>query len=202
MNEERVMQVRDEISRLWHRTMSTWHKQPNSGFRTLDHYFAFCAAKDWIQDTAEAIFTHRKSGFSSDRYQAYIELWGVLQALFVQQDAIEEMFYAVELDWVPPKKASAWRALRDLRNLVAGHPTRQGNSPVRRSVTPRAAMSYSSIGVKVYEQGRSRSEQLNIGDMIDAYDDEAAAYLQQVLEKLEAQIGSLQMQNAPETGAF
>lgn len=202
MNEAKVMQVRDEISGLWHRTMPTWHKQPSSGFRTLDHYFAFCAAKDWLQDTAEAIYTHRRSGFSADRYQAYIELWGVLQALFVQQDAIEEMYYAVELDWVPPKKDSAWRALRDLRNLVVGHPTRQGNSPVRRSVTPRAAMTYLRISVKVYEQGRSRSQQLLLGDMIDAYDDEAAAYLHRVLEKLEAQIGSPQMENAPETGAF
>lgn len=203
MNEARVMQVRDEISSLWHRTMPTWHKQPNSGFNSLDHYMAFCVAKDWLQDAGEALLVHRTRGFSANHYQAYIELWGILQALFVQQDATKQMYYAVELSWVNPEKITAWDTLRDLRNLVGGHPTKQGRSPVvRRSVTPRATMTYSNIGVMVYEQGHCRSEQLRLGDMIDAYDDEAAAYLQQVLEKLQAQIGRPQMQNAPETGAF
>lgn len=83
----------------------------------------YCVAKDTIQDTAEGLLAHRKHGFVDDVYRRYIEYYGVLQAVYMQQDAIEAIF---NLFMTPEKIDFAglprWGKLRDLRNDTVGHP--------------------------------------------------------------------------------
>jgi hypothetical protein len=47
-----------------------------------------------IQDTGESVAAHLECGFSSDPLSTYIEFWGVMQAIFIQ-DAICELHKAV-----------------------------------------------------------------------------------------------------------
>ena len=58
-------------------------------------YAAYYTAMYLIADTGESIDTHMKRGFSCDPHMAYIEFWGVLQANFIQQDAIKELYESV-----------------------------------------------------------------------------------------------------------
>lgn len=58
-------------------------------------YAAYYTAMYLIQDTGESVWAHMKRGFSSDPHIAYIEFWGVMQAIFIQQDAISELYEAV-----------------------------------------------------------------------------------------------------------
>ena len=69
-------------------------------------------------------------GFSSDPWLAYIEFWGVMQAIFIQQDAIKEIYEAVIGSKLQISKQSGWWKVREIRNLCAGHPgkTRQRGS--------------------------------------------------------------------------
>ena len=61
-----------------------------------------------IQDTGELVQSHMKHGFSSDPWLAYIEFWGVMQAIFIQQDAINEFYEAMDaLLFV--KRQFSWR---------------------------------------------------------------------------------------------
>jgi len=48
-----------------------------------------------LQDTSESLYVHRIKGFANDPHEAYIEFWGVMQAIFIQQDAISELYEAV-----------------------------------------------------------------------------------------------------------
>jgi hypothetical protein len=58
-------------------------------------FAAYYTAMYLIQDTGEAIAAHRSVGFSLDASLAYIEFWGVMQAIVIQQDAICELYKAV-----------------------------------------------------------------------------------------------------------
>jgi len=90
-----------------------------------DAYAAYYTSMYLLQDTAEAIFLHMDKGFSSDPMAAYVEFWGVMQATQIQQDAIVELHGAVVGPSPKVRFDTAWSALRDFRNLVAGHPAKR-----------------------------------------------------------------------------
>ena len=76
-----------------------------------------------IEDTAEAVLSHREHGFTDDVYRRYIEYYGVLQAVYMQQDAIEALFALfMKPDKIDYTVLPNWQTLRDLRNSTVGHP--------------------------------------------------------------------------------
>lgn len=176
-----VLELRDNLSERWHSEIHKWWNQPHCGFDTADRYFAFCAAKDWLQDTAETLHFHRGQGFSSDPYAAYLEYWGILQATIIQQDAIAELHYALTGTQLPERdRDSAWVKLRNLRNLTVGHPNRKstgrGNLPLR-SISGREQKSYDRLPIQVYGPNGHESRVLNLGQLLDEYDKEASILL-------------------------
>lgn len=195
---QKISGQRDRVSDLWHKMASVWWDRENMGFASEDQYFAFCAAKDWIQDTSEALLLHRKTDFSRDPAKAYLEFWGVMQALFAQQDAIKQLWYSLHGsdDLHPrPSQESAWEELRDLRNLAVGHPTKSVQSKVAkaakvsaRCVTGRQPKSYTQIPLTVYVGGSVETEPLDLAALIDRYDAEGAVYLEICEQKLQEQL--------------
>lgn len=173
-----VLSIRDEISERWHSQGIYYGSDSNFGFSTRDRYIAFCVAKDWLQDTGEALMTHRRRGFCDDPHLAYLEFWGVLQAVAVQQDAIGELHYAVTGDKLPGSviRQPAWGKVRNLRHLAVGHPTRRGRGcdGRLRSVSGRQPKSYDLVELSVYGNADSKIDRIALGQMIDAYDSEAA----------------------------
>lgn len=180
----KVLLKRDEISQYWHQAASLWVSQSNFSFETADRYYAFCAAKDWIQDTAETIAFHRLSGFSRDSHDAYLEFYGLLQAVFVQQDAIRELQYAV--CGVAPNElqnpSGAWKTLRDLRNDIVGHPVRRGSGkePFKRTVIGREPKEYQSVSFTEYSAGGVEHKSIALGELLDNYDEQAAGELDKI----------------------
>jgi hypothetical protein len=149
----KVSDWRNKISDLWHAEVASWQYAENFGFETNDRYWAFCAAKDWIQDTGEALVVHRRRGFSDDPFLAYLEFWGILQAVVVQQDAIAGLQYAFRGsdEKILKTEGTAWKKLRDLRNLAVGHPTdkRASGNSVMRCVSGREGKSYERIPLRI-----------------------------------------------------
>jgi len=60
-----------------------------------DDYAAYSTSMSLIQDTAEAVEAHLGVDFCSDPTRAYLEFWGVMQAIFIQQDAIHELHLTI-----------------------------------------------------------------------------------------------------------
>jgi hypothetical protein len=97
-------------------------------FHKDDHveaFAAYCTAMTLIDDTGSAVRWHMKRDFSSDPMLAYIEFWGVMQAIVIQQDAIKELYEAVIGSKPQIDEESNWSKIRDVRNLCAGHPAKR-----------------------------------------------------------------------------
>ncbi len=189
----RVAEKRDALSAYWHQNMNIWMQLQNCGFATQDRYQAFCVAKDQLQDTAEALLRHRESGFRQGAYVCnYIEVWGIFQAVIIQQDAILEMRYALTGDRKIKRLGPAWKRIRDARNLYGGHPNlndQPAGSPRKRSALPRLAISYERMRTITYTDNRKSHRNLELGSMLDDYDREAAHLVHALFEKLQKQIG-------------
>ena len=178
-----VMSVRQEIADHWH------YRNPpvNSVFANDDAFAAFYTSKYLIQDTAEAVNTHMQKGFSPDPMAAYIEFWGVMQALFIQQDAVVELHNSI-CGTIPTLPASSpWFDLRDLRNRCAGHPANKGaKGGVLRSFMGRNFGSYPRVTFEQYDSVRSAITHptVDLLTTIQFYDQQAGGVLLTALTEL------------------
>jgi hypothetical protein len=152
-------------------------------------YAAYYTAMYLIQDTGESVQLHMQRGFSSDPLRAYIEFWGVMQAIFIQQDAIRELYKAVIGSSLNILTSSDWSKLRDVRNLCAGHPANrtQGVPATQRSFMGRGFGSYNQIRYELWDARMPQQPshpRFNLRAMIKAYDVEGAQALKMVLSAL------------------
>jgi hypothetical protein len=155
-----------------------------------DQYAAYYTSMYLIQDTGEAVCTHMCRGFSTNPMAAYLEFWGVMQAVVIQQDAIKELYNAVVGLNPVTTTLSGWRAIRDIRNLCAGHPAKRsvGVPTTQRAFMGRDFGDYPSIHYEVFEEGSAAPKRpsFNLKAMLQTYDAEAAEVLKGVLSTLKA----------------
>ena len=148
-----------------------------------DRFAQYETAMLLMQDTGEALWSHRERDFSSRALEAYIEVWGVLQAVVIQQDALLELVAA--LGAPKPATGSAWSAIRDLRNQLVGHPINKRSSTrtTRRAFMGRQPKSYRYLSYELWDAGADRTTfpRVNLGQLLDAYESEAADHLAEVL---------------------
>jgi hypothetical protein len=87
-----------------------------------ERWFRLCSAMDAVGDTQLAIRTFLDKpidGARSDGW-SYLIVYGVLQVLYVQQDAARTLAGCLGLGFTLPPELSA---IRDARNASIGHPT-------------------------------------------------------------------------------
>lgn len=155
------------------------------GFHSDDDYAAYYTSMYLIQDTCEAMQVHRKSGFSRDALISYLEYWGLMQAVIIQQDAICELFRAITGIKIKSHSiAGAWEELRRLRNVTAGHPSFADRTKTR-SFMGRSFGGYKRLQYECRSicagNGTSLSDIshpiVDLGRLLDEYQRQAAALL-------------------------
>jgi hypothetical protein len=153
-----------------------------------EKYVAYYNSMYLLQDTTESLWWHRGQGFSSEPMHAYIEFWGVMQAVIIQQDAIAQLYeviFETKLEW---KNLTAWREIRELRHVCVGHPVvkdRPKTDPISRTFMGRAFGGYKAFTYEKWEQGTGTTHpEVKLGELLDTYADEAAAQLTTVLAKM------------------
>jgi hypothetical protein len=84
-----------------------------------------CSSLDILGDTELAIESYLALPEGDDVGTRYLLVYGILQVLYVQQDAIEDLVKSFGLAY---KSDSALVEIRDARNKTTGHPTKRGNA--------------------------------------------------------------------------
>jgi len=158
-------------------------------FRGDDDYARYYTSMYLIADTSQAVWSHMCGDFSQDPMRAYIEFWGVMQAIIIQQDAICQLHAAVV--GVPPhdgQKGPAWNDLREKRNLCAGHPAHRTHGVLapQRTFMGRHFGNYDRIQFELWDAHTKKTTHptFNLRKLIDDYDLEASTILNIVLTKM------------------
>jgi len=81
-----------------------------------------CSSLDVIGDALLAIRSYVEAPFPTDSGLRYIFTYGVLQALFLQQDALSHLAEALNVGY---KRSETLAVIRRTRNAAIGHPTKQ-----------------------------------------------------------------------------
>ena len=90
------------------------------------NWLILTSSLDAVEDTELAIESYSKHfGTSMDFASGYLEVYGVLQAMYVQQDAVRNIFKAMN---IPLDRNDDLETIRLARNIAIGHPTESGKS--------------------------------------------------------------------------
>jgi len=88
-----------------------------------------CVAMDTIQDTDSAVSAYINHEFPSDTGEKYLRIYGILQGLFLEQDALVELIHAIRpVKNIQPKDllTAVLIDIRGVRNKSVGHPVKVG----------------------------------------------------------------------------
>jgi hypothetical protein len=110
---ELVQQIRDFINN---------PRKRHALMQDIAAWKMLCSCLDTVDDTELAIRAYEQFGKAPTVGDLYLLVYGVLQALFVQQDAVKNLCAALVIDYEPDELL---KEIRDTRNDIAGHPTKR-----------------------------------------------------------------------------
>jgi len=159
----------------------------------FDDWNILCTSMDTIGDTTLAIDYFKETGIGQDEGEKYLRLYGLLQAIYLQQDTIKFLFQTIKKcfdeknelkDW-RDYQLDSWDELRDYRNLSIGHPIE--NKTFERGKPKRVFISRITISSDAFqlmicdvETGNHQFQDVQLKDLIQSYLLEVKTILQDV----------------------
>lgn len=154
--------------------------------KNLPYWNQLCVSLDAVEDTKLAIDSYVKIESEDDEGRLYLLVYGVLQALFVQQDAVNHLCEALDID--PQKdKFPGLKDIRDARNESVGHPTKKNQSKGMHSYHCISRISLTLNGFDLltnFHDGKDETKYISIEECITDQDKYLKEILSAVIETL------------------
>jgi hypothetical protein len=145
-----------------------------------------CSALDVIGDTEFGLTAYLEHPAIEDTGLCYLHVYGALQLLQTQQDAVEQVCRALG---VRPKASPKIPAIREVRSSAVGHPTAQQEDNVTKSnFIVRASLSQHGFSLMtVFSDDRQFIErQVSVPELVNQQREALAATLEEVIQTLDA----------------
>ncbi|MBA7691897.1 hypothetical protein ES703_100452 [subsurface metagenome] len=124
-----------------------------------------CSSLDVIEDCDLAITAYIDGDFGTDHGEKYLKLYGILQALFLQQDAVANLCESLGL----PNGLSSHpklKDIRDIRNDSVGHPTKRGKFKSYHFIARTSIEKPGFTLVSDFENCETKSRDISVIDLI------------------------------------
>ena len=143
-----------------------------------------CSCLDLIGDTKLAIIAYDQAKQPKDEGEKYLLVYGILQALFLEQDAVRNLCAALGIRY---NADPLLEQIREIRNDSIGHPTKRGGGKGQAfSFISRASLSKHGFDLMTtFPKGRSPLfRHVNIPSLIESQQMILAQALTAVLKEL------------------
>lgn len=179
---ERIGEIRSRIYRFFQDSKECWGYFSDKAHS--DEYVRYYTSMYLLQDSTEGLQAHMCKGFSEDPKLAYIEMWGVMQSVVIQQDSIKTLYGIILKSDLKISDDSKWKEIRTLRNQCAGHPGNHGQR--YRSFFGRGNITYTNLRYERRERSAQDAEyvELDYKKLILKYVEEACSFLSDVEEAM------------------
>jgi len=129
----------------------------------LDDWMKLCVSMDILRDTCNALRYFEESGFGKDVGETYLKLYGFFQAIFLQQDAIRGLHSVITKSEFKKDENSSWSNIRELRNIIVGHPIeKKTDKTTKRTVPVQAFMSNDEFMIASWDKVKMVEEFIQI----------------------------------------
>jgi hypothetical protein len=159
--------------------------------KKLGIWFQLCSCLDIIGDTDLAIKAYINKECGTSKGATYLAVYGLLQALFMQQDALMNLGESLGFDY-KLENYPRLKEIREIRNVSIGHPTKH-NRKKSTSYHFISRISFSLTGfdlLSIDENGASRFEPISIPDLISDQQKYASTILMSIIGHLEQEEAS------------
>jgi hypothetical protein len=141
-----------------------------------------CSSLDVIGDTELALEAYmRRTAGPQDTGELYLLMYGVLQVLYVQQDAVRHLAEALG---VPYTRSTALSAVRNTRNDATGHPTSSSYGKAFNFISRITMFAGGFQMLTMKKDGTNETRQVNVPALIDQQRNEVGAALDMIAGKL------------------
>ena len=154
-----------------------------------EKWYRLCSSLDVIEDTQEAIDYYHKTEFPKENGGKYLYIYGLLQAFFVQQDAVSNMhkaLYDVKINYKNDYKKLF--NLRELRNDIIGHPTDRNEGESFHFISQPTLTKDSFEIMSSYRNGINKFRTINTIEIIDHQKKDIINILEMINNKLDNDI--------------
>lgn len=141
------------------------------------------AAMDTIEDTQLAIGSFEIDSESKDTGKEYLKVYGLFQAIFMQQDAVKNLAEGLNLAKVDIATDSKASAVRELRNKYFGHHKYQRNGATTYHGVARITVGNNSISAWTWP--KFSTEEINIKESIESNTTYIVKTLEEVLSGMQ-----------------
>jgi hypothetical protein len=154
----------------------------------LKAFNVICSALDVIGDTTMAIDAYARLEESGDYGVRYLRLYGLLQALFIQQDAAEHILESLDIGCDVPREELLY--VREVRNKAIGHPTKRERRPKQKIPQSSHAIARNSLRLDSFmlmsfmEDGEVQNTFVQVADLVAQQEIGIAQILLSALKRL------------------
>lgn len=148
----------------------------------LDDWYTLTVALDTLGDSCSALIYFENEGIGTSTGEKYLRLYGVLQAIILQQDAINHLYRLFTENKLTIEDTSAWAKIREVRNMATGHPIgKKGKSEegLLRIFLSQRSITSTGFTLMICEEktGKTRHQKIDLKTLYEAYKLEALLYL-------------------------
>ncbi len=152
-----------------------------------DKWYYLCVTLDILEDTCQALSFYETTGIGEKENEKYLKLYGLFQAVFLQQDSLINLNQILLKTKPEIKSNSNWKKIREIRNLTTGHPTnyiRKHN--IRRCFISRITITKDKFEIIIWNNNKKKIEfkEINLKKLYNSYKSEALKYLQKIYNYL------------------
>jgi hypothetical protein len=142
-----------------------------------------------IEDTELAIESSEKEiKIKNDHGVLYLRTYGLLQALFLQQDAVRHLSEATDIPF-DLSDYPGLKDIRDLRNDSIGHPTKRGGSKPSYHGIIRQSMSPDSFHIlSIFADGNTKRREINFSEVVRNQRELIGSALDAIIKALEQEV--------------
>lgn len=156
--------------------------------KNLRLWFQLCSSIDVIEDSDLAIDAYRNNKLGESKDILYLLVYGLLQALFLQQDAVFDLCESLGFSNKKKEYPKLMR-IRDIRNAATGHPTKKKEH--KSKLTSNHFISRVTLTTSHFEllshhaRGDSTITGINIFELINDQKESLSEILKEVIDKME-----------------
>jgi len=163
--------------------------------RPDDEWMALCVSMNTLGDTCQALEYYEDYGLGDEYGEKYLKLYGLLQAIVLQQNSISQIhqiFLGIKLS---PKSNSAWTKIRDLRNLTVGHPLEKKHkkSEIKRCFISRVTIQNNGFQLMIWNKKQEQKDfpKVKLETLYEEYKTDAVEYLHNICKAQITKWGAL-----------
>ena len=186
MSDSIIRKQENQIRRLINNPQKHYELRQNKAL-----FSQLCSSLDVIEDTEDAIIAYTEKDFGEDKPSHYLAVYGLLQAIYVQQDAVINLCKSLGIkDKV--NNYPKLKEIREIRNDTVGHPTKrdqQKGKPVSYHHISQMTLNKSGFTLASYFSNGSQVQfrDINIPELIVEQNRFISTILTTLINNLEAE---------------